>query len=241
MRTIVHNINNLYFFDLLDIGNMPKKNEIGVIKRQQSTGEEIANSVSHGIAALFAIAAIPVLVMAAIQKGGVLNIVSHSIYGASLFILYLASSLLHALPKGRAKSLFEIFDHCAIYLLIAGTYTPFVLVSLGGAWGWSLFGVIWGIALFGILFKSFFGVRYPMASNALYLVMGWIVIIAIKPLMNALPTMGLAWLVAGGLFYSFGVIFYAGSSRWHYAHFIWHLFVVMGSISHFIAVLIYVS
>ena len=157
------------------------------LKRTQSPEEEMANSLSHGIAALFSIAAIPILIVAAVQKGGALNIVSHSIYGASLFILYLASSILHALPQGRAKRLFEILDHCAIYILIAGTYTPFVLVSLSGAWGWSLFGVIWGLALLGILFKSFFGVRYPMASNALYLLMGWIVLIAIKPLMNSVP------------------------------------------------------
>lgn len=208
--------------------------------RKQSFGEEIANSISHGVAALFAIAAIPILVLAGIQKGGVLSIVSHSIFGATLFILYLASSVLHALSAGRIKSLFEILDHCAIYLLIAGTYTPFLLVSLGGAWGWSLFGVIWGLALFGVLFKSFQGIRFPVASNALYLIMGWIVIIAIKPMIKAVPVEGLMWLLAGGLFYSFGVIFYVGSDRWRYAHFVWHLFVIMGSVSHFISVLLYV-
>jgi len=212
----------------------------GHTKRKQTFGEEIANSVSHGIVALLAIAAIPILVMAGIQKGGALNIVSHSIFGASLFILYLASSLFHALPVGRIKYIFEVLDHCAIYLLIAGTYTPFMLVSLGGTWGWSLFGVIWGLALLGILFKSFFGIRFPKVSNALYLFMGWIVIIAIKPMMDSVSSVGLLWLLAGGLFYSVGVIFYISSSRWHYAHFVWHLFVMMGSICHFISVLLYV-
>ena len=211
-----------------------------MISRRQSLGEEIANSVTHGVAAAFAVAAIPLLVVSAVKNGDALHIVSFSIFGASLFLLYMASAVCHALPNGKAKEVFEILDHCAIYLLIAGTYTPFLLVSLGGAWGWSLFGVIWGLALFGILFKSIFGIKYPMASNLLYLVMGWLVVIAIKPMMNSIPSAGLAWLLAGGLAYTFGVVFFVADSKWRFAHFIWHIFVVVGSACHFVAVIAYV-
>ena len=208
--------------------------------RRQSLGEEIANSATHGIAALLALIAIPILVVSAVQKGGALNIVSSSIFGTSLFLLYASSTFCHALPSGKAKRVFEILDHCAIYLLIAGTYTPFLLVSLGGAWGWSLFGVIWGLALFGIIFKSIWGIKYLMASNALYLLMGWLVIVAIKPMMQAVPSPGMMWLLAGGLAYTFGIVFFVFDSRWKFAHFVWHFFVVLGSASHVIAVLFYV-
>ena len=208
--------------------------------RSQSLGEEIANSVSHGVAALLSLMALPVLIIGAVQQGGALNIVSSSIFGVSLVLLYLASTLCHSLPQGRAKRVFEILDHCAIYLLIAGTYTPFLLVSLGGVWGWNLFGVIWGLALLGVLFKSIFGIRYPMASNALYLLMGWLVLVAIKPMMAAVPSAGLAWLLAGGLAYTLGVVFFVMDSRWRFAHFIWHFFVVAGSACHFVAVFFYV-
>ena len=208
--------------------------------RSQSLGEEIANSVSHGVAALLSLVALPILVVGAVQQGGALNIVSSSIFGVSLVLLYLASTLCHSLPQGKAKRVFEILDHCAIYLLIAGTYTPFLLVSLGGGWGWSLFGVIWGLALLGVLFKSIFGIRYPMASNALCLLMGWLVLVAIKPMMAAVPSAGLAWLLAGGLAYTLGVVFFVMDSRWKFAHFIWHFFVVAGSACHFVAVFFYV-
>ena len=209
--------------------------------RRQTLGEEIANSVSHGVATAFAVAAIPILIVGAVRYGGdATHIVSVSIYGTSLFLLYLASTICHALPQGKSKRVFEILDHCAIYILIAGTYTPFLLVSLGGAWGWSLFGVVWGLALFGILFKSIFGIKYPMASNALYLIMGWLIILAIKPMSQALPSAGMAWLVAGGLAYTLGVVFFIADSRWRFAHFIWHIFVALGSVCHFIAILCYV-
>jgi hemolysin III len=209
--------------------------------RRQSLGEEIANSVTHGVAALLSAVAIPVLVISALQKGGALNIVSSSIFGLSLFLLYASSALCHALPHGRAKRVFEILDHCAIYLLIAGTYTPFALVSLGGTWGWSLFGIVWGLALFGVLFKSIWGIKYPMASNGLYLLMGWIVVIAIKPMMAAVPPAGLIWLVAGGIAYTLGIVFFVFDHRWKFAHFVWHLFVVLGSACHFVSVLLFVS
>lgn len=209
-------------------------------KRPQSFGEEIANSITHGIATLLAIAAIPILVVTAVRFGDATAIVSFSIFGASLFILYLASTIYHALPQGRTKHLFGILDHCAIYILIAGTYTPILLVTMGGGWGWSLFGVIWGLALCGVIFKSIYGTRFPMLSNALYLGMGWIVLIAIKPLVASMPVAGLAWLVGGGLAYTIGIVFYIAGSRWLYAHTIWHLFVLTGSLCHFFAVLFYV-
>lgn len=209
--------------------------------RRQSLAEEIANSTTHGIASLLSLAAIPVLVISSTREGGLLNIVSSTIFGVSLFLLYSSSLFCHALPDGKAKRVFEILDHCAIYLLIAGTYTPFLLVSLGGSWGWSLFGVIWGMALFGVLFKSIWGIRYPMASNALYLLMGWLVVVAIDPMKAAVPAAGLIWLLAGGLFYSLGILFFIFDSRWKFAHFIWHLFVVAGSLCHFVAVLRYVG
>lgn len=209
--------------------------------RSQTLGEEIANSVTHGVAALLSLVALPILVVGAVQKGGALNILSSSIFGASLVLLYLASTLCHSLPRGRAKQVFEILDHCAIYLLIAGTYTPFLLVSLGGTWGWSLFGVIWGLALLGVIFKSVFGIRYPMASNALYLLMGWLVLVAIKPMMAAVPEAGMMWLLAGGIAYTLGVVFFVLDNRWRFAHFVWHLFVLSGSACHFLAVFFYVS
>lgn len=209
--------------------------------RRQTLGEEIANSITHGLGALLSVIALPVLIVSAVQKGGALNIVSSTLFGVSLLLLYLSSTFCHALPQGKAKRVFEIIDHCAIYILIAGTYTPFLLVSLGGAWGWSLFGVIWGMALFGVLFKSIWGLKYPMASNALYLLMGWLVVVAIKPMLEAVPAAGMWWLLAGGLAYTFGVLFFVFDSRWKFAHFIWHFFVLMGSLCHFVAVLVYVA
>lgn len=208
--------------------------------RRQTLGEEIANSVTHGVAALLSVIALPLLIAAGAQRGGLLEIISFGIYGLSLFMLYLASTICHSLPAGKAKRVFEILDHCAIYLLIAGTYTPFLLISLGGGWGWTLFGVIWGMALFGVLFKSIWGIKYPLASNLIYLLMGWMVIVVIKPMMAALPSSGLLWLLAGGLAYTFGILFFVFDSRWKFAHFIWHFFVVLGSICHFVAVFWYV-
>lgn len=208
--------------------------------RSQSLGEEIANAVTHAIGMLLAVAALPILTVAAVQQGSAIGVVGVSIFGATLFLLYFASTIFHALPQGPAKRVFGILDHCAIYLLIAGTYTPIVLVALGGSWGWSMFGVIWGMAVGGIIFKAIFRLKYPMLSNLLYLVMGWTILIAIRPLIDAVPAAGLAWIVAGGLAYSLGLLFYVFDSRWRYAHFIWHLFVLAGSLCHFFAVLFYI-
>lgn len=172
-----------------------------------------------------------------IKANGAAATVGASIFGATMMILYLASTLYHAFPLNRTKQIFKIFDHSAIFLLIAGTYTPFTLTILYGGWGWSLFGVIWALALAGVILKSVRNVKSDRLSTALYLGMGWIAVIAAKPLYNALPFWGLFWLIGGGVMYSAGVIFFAYDHRLKYAHFIWHLFVLSGTACHVIAVL----
>ena len=208
--------------------------------RAQSRGEEIANSLSHGTGFLAALIALPVLVLAAAPRGTA-AVVGAGIFAAALAILYLASTLYHALPSERAKRVFKVLDHGAIYLLIAGTYTPFALGILRGPWGWTLLGVIWALALTGIVLKSVGRVRHPWLSTGLYVAMGWLVLAAAKPLWLAMPGWGLFWLFGGGVFYTAGVGFYAASRRRPYAHFVWHLFVLAGSLCHFIAVLRYAA
>jgi hemolysin III len=207
--------------------------------RHQSPGEEIANSASHGIALLAAMVAAPVLIVTAVQRGGTAGILGTSVFAATMVLLYLISTLYHALPRCRAKQVFQILDHGAIFLLIAGTYTPFTLGVLRGAWGWTLFGLIWALALIGIVLKIVYGVRHPRISTGLYLVMGWLAIIAVKPLWLHVQPWGLFWLLAGGVAYTAGVVFFAIDQRFRYAHLIWHLFVVIGTTCHFIAVLNY--
>ena len=212
---------------------MPKLND------RQSLREEIANSVSHGVGLAFGVIALPILVVLACVRGTSWHIVSCSIYGSTLVILYLSSTLYHALQSPKAKKIFKTIDHCSIYLLIAGSYTPFTLVNLRGGWGWSLFGIIWGLAVFGILFKIFHTGKYEFVSTMVYLAMGWLVIVAIKPLFLSLSLTGFGWVLAGGLSYSFGVIFYA-FDRISFFHAVWHLFVLGGSICHFFAVVYHV-
>ncbi|HYG38232.1 MAG TPA: hemolysin III family protein [Cytophagales bacterium] len=206
---------------------------------QPSKAEELANSITHGIGVLLSIAALTLLVVFASIKGDAWRIVSFSIYGACLVLLYTASTLYHAFQSEKVKHYFKIMDHASIYLLIAGTYTPFTLVLLRGGWGWSLFGIIWGLTLLGIVFKMFFINKFNMLSTIIYLLMGWLIIVAFKPAVDNIPLGGLYWLLAGGISYSAGVIFFV----WHklpYHHAIWHLFVLGGSICHFFAMLFYV-
>jgi hemolysin III len=203
--------------------------------RTQTMGEEIANSVTHGAGLLASIAALVLLVVWAAATGDPWRITAASVYGATLVLLYAASTLYHALPNARVKVLFQRLDHAAIYLLIAGTYTPFVLVTLRGGWGWSLFGVVWGLAILGVVLKSVFGVRLAALSTAVYVVMGWLVLIAAAPLAAALPAGGVPWLVAGGVLYTMGVVFFAWEHL-RYSHAVWHLFVLAGSAAHFCAV-----
>lgn len=209
------------------------------VDRPQAVGEEIANAVSHGIATVASIVAIPILVIGAARTGGTLAAVGAAVFGATLLLLYLASTIYHALPAGKAKRVFLIIDHCTIFLLIAGSYTPFTLGVLRGAWGWSLFGAVWGLALFGILLKSIVGARYQNLSTALYLGMGWLVVVAVQPMLEVVPVPGLLWLLAGGLSYTLGVVFFHFDYRMRYAHFIWHLFVITGSFCHAVAVFWY--
>ena len=210
------------------------------LEREQSPGEEIANSVSHGVGLLAALTAVPFLVVAAVERGKVAGIVGASIFATTMVLLYLASTLYHALPANRAKRVFRVLDHAAIYLLIAGTYTPFTLGVLRGAWGWTLFGLVWGLALVGIVVKAVGGVRHLRASTILYLVMGWLVLIAAKPLWLRMPSWGLFWLFAGGVAYTVGVAFFR-ADRVRYAHFVWHLFVLAGTACHFVAVFRYAA
>ncbi len=202
-------------------------------------GEEIANSIIHGIGAGLATAALAILVTYAGMMGDPFRVVSFAIYGATLILLYVASTLYHGFRKPKLKELFRKFDHAAIYLLIAGTYTPFLLVTLRGAWGWSLFGVVWGIAVLGVLQSMLFIDRLKVVALIAYVAMGWLMVIAFKPLVLSLPLGGIVWLVVGGLCYTFGVIFYL-AKRIPFNHAVWHLFVLAGSVSHFFAMLLYV-
>lgn len=207
--------------------------------RLQSLGEEIANSISHGVGAAAGIAALTVLVMTAAVGGDPWRIVATSVYGGSVVLLFLASTLYHALSHPRAKLVFQVFDHAAIFLLIAGTYTPFALVTIRGPWGWSLFGAVWGLAALGIVAESLWIGRYPRLSTAAYLVTGWVGVIAVVPLWNALPVAAWAWLIGGGLAYTLGVVFFVWE-RLPYHHTVWHLFVLAGATAHFCAILFHV-
>ena len=209
-------------------------------ERTQSLGEEIANSVSHGVGFLAAVAAAPVLVFSAVRSGGAARIAGASVFAATMVLLYLTSTLYHALPRNRAKRVFQVLDHAAIFLMIAGTYTPFTLGVLRGTWGWTLFGLVWSLALAGVVLTATGGARYPKLRTGLYIAMGWLVLIAVKPLWLRVPPWGLFWLLAGGIAYTGGVAFYA-AKRVRYSHFVWHLFVIAGTACHFIAVLRYAA
>ena len=209
-----------------------------MVHRVQSPGEEVANSLIHGFALLCAMAATPMLVLAARPQGAA-SIVGASVFAASMVVLYLTSTLYHALPAGRAKRVFLRLDHGAIYLFIAGTYTPFALGALRGAWGWTLFGLVWTMAAVGITLKAVNRLSRPWLSTGLYLAMGWLVLIAAVPLVARVPHEGVLLLVAGGVAYSAGVVFFALDSRVRYAHAIWHAFVVAGTGCHLLAVLRY--
>ena len=204
-----------------------------------SADEQIASAISHGIGALLAVAGLVLLVVDAATEGSVIKIVSFSIYGASLFILMLCSTLYHSIPHVPTQRILRVFDHISIYLLIAGTYTPFALVSIDGSWGWSLFGVVWGIALFGIIMKIFFTGRFEKLSLVTYGLMGWLVVVAIKPFIDSMATTGLLLTALGGVIYTVGIIFYA-VEKIKYNHAIWHLFVLAGAVCHFFAIYLYV-
>jgi len=207
-------------------------------RRAPSLGEEVANSVSHGVGFLAAVAVTPLLVQAAARRGGAVGIVGAIVFAGTVAVLYLASTLYHALPRNKAKHVFRIIDHSAIFLLIAGTYTPFTLGVLRGTWGWALLAVVWGLAVLGITLKSVSGIRYPRLSTALYVGMGWLALVAIRPLWPYVPVAGWLWLLAGGVAYTAGIAFYA-AERVPYGHFVWHVFVLVGTACHCVAVLRY--
>lgn len=206
---------------------------------QYSPMEELFNSVTHGIGILSSLAGMVVLIVFSSRYGNVHHIVSCTIFGLTLVLLYTASTLYHSFRKPNLKHVFKICDHSCIYVLIAGTYTPFLLITIQGILGWSLFAVLWSLTLAGILFKIFFVYRFKIVSTIAYILMGWIIIIAIKPLYQSLPEGGLVLLVAGGLAYTLGTIFYAWE-KLPFNHAIWHLFVLTGSACHFFAVILYV-
>ena len=201
---------------------------------------EFFNSISHLVGAAAALVGLVIVVVVAAQQGDPWKIVSFSIYGATLFLLYTFSTLYHSL-QGRAKRIFRKLDHLSIYFLIAGTYTPFALVTLRGAWGWTIFGIIWGLVVVGIVLESLPQKGNRIWSVAVYILMGWLILIALKPLLKALPAGGFIGLLLGGIFYTGGLIFYALDSRVQHFHGIWHLFVLAGSVSHYFTILFYVA
>jgi hemolysin III len=201
--------------------------------------EEVANCVTHGLGLALSLAGLVALVLLARAGGDAWRVVSCAVYGASLVALYLASTLYHGARAPRAKSVLQALDHCGIYLLIAGTYTPFTLVTLRGPWGWTLFGLVWSLALAGIAFRVLCGTRFRAAAVGSYVLLGWLCVIAVKPILETVPLGALAWIAAGGLAYTTGVFFFAARRIPHH-HAIWHLFVLGGSVCHYVAVLLYV-
>ena len=218
---------------------MPPALTITIEDRPQTVGEEVANAISHGIGCLLAIASLPILVDVASRHGGPFNVVGVSVFSATMILLYLVSTLYHAMPAGRVKIWLNRLDHAAIYLFIAGSYTPFVLGVLRGGWGWALFGVVWAMAALGVAAKLFNRLKHPLWSTGLYIVMGWVAVVAAAPLIARVPGTGLALLLAGGLSYTAGAVVFLFDSRVRFAHFVWHLFVLGGSACHFFAVLSY--
>jgi hemolysin III len=206
------------------------------VSTRRLSAEEVANSLTHGVGLALSVAGFIVLVVLAAMRGSAWRIVSCTVYGSTLVCLYTASTLYHGTRSRRLKRVLKVCDHSAIYLLIAGTYTPFLLVNLRGSWGWSLLAVIWGLAMAGILFKVWFVEHFPVLSTVVYVLMGWLALVAIKPMLLGVPLSGLLWLLAGGVMYTVGVVFYAWK-RVPYNHAIWHGFVLAGSTCHYFAVL----
>ncbi len=204
-----------------------------------SRGEEIANAITHGIGTILSIIGLTLLIVFSVQFGNVWHVVSFTVYGTTMLLLYTSSTLVHSFPHGRVKDLFEIFDHSSIYLFIAGTYTPFLFVIIQGTVGWTLFGVVWGLAVAGIVFKIFFVKRFVLVSTLLYIAMGWLIVLAWDPLASSLAGPGLNLLVVGGVLYTIGSIFYVWRG-FPYHHAIWHIFVLGGTITHYLAILLYV-
>ncbi|HPF71991.1 MAG: hemolysin III family protein [Rhodanobacteraceae bacterium] len=217
---------------------MPASNAIpkpALSSPRHSLREEVASALTHGLGAVVSLGAGAVLITLAALWGDGWQLGSAIVFSVALLLLYIASTLYHAIPHPKAKARLKVFDHCAIYLLIAGTYTPFTLIGLRGPWGWGLFAAIWTLALAGVVFKLFFTGRFKRLSTAIYLMMGWLVVIAVAPMLASIPGVTLLWLLIGGLFYTAGTFFYHRESL-RYSHAVWHLFVIAGSVCHFVAV-----
>jgi hemolysin III len=209
-------------------------------KPQFTTGEEIAHSITHGVGALMSVAGLVLLIVRAVGTGDPWRVVSFTIFGVTMVLLYSASTLYHALTPPRAKNVFKVLDHAFIYLLIAGSYTPFLLVSLRGGWGWAMFGVVWLVTIIGMVFKVWFAGRFRLLSTLLYIALGWMCIIAVKPMLANVPGPGLGWLLAGGVAYTGGSVFYLWRGM-PYHHAIWHVFVLIGTACHFVSVYGYLA
>ncbi|WP_163970321.1 PAQR family membrane homeostasis protein TrhA [Oceanobacillus halotolerans] len=203
-----------------------------------SKGEELANAITHGIGAVLSLAGLVILIVFASIHGTTLHVVTFTIFGATMLLLYISSTLVHAFPPGKAKDLFEIFDHSSIYLFIAGSYTPFTLIVIQGTTGWTMFGIVWGLAIGGTIFKSFFVKKYLFTSTILYIAMGWMIVLGWKQIVDNLTISGVSLLVIGGLCYTIGAIFYVWRG-FKYHHMVWHLFVIAGTTAHFFCVLFY--
>jgi hemolysin III len=208
------------------------------VRQQYKLGDLLANAITHGVGALFALIGAVFLIVAS-TRGSAWHVASCSIYATALVLVYLCSTLYHSLVRTGARHVFQVLDHSAIYLLIAGTYTPFTLVSLHGRLGWFLFAVIWTLAIAGVVFKSVALGRFQIASAVIYIFMGWFIVFAARPLVHAISWHGMAWIAAGGFFYTVGIVFFA-YDRLRYFHALWHVFVLAGSIAHYFAVLLYV-
>ena len=207
--------------------------------RKEAAFEELANSITHGIGLALSVIGLIVLIVLSALRGNGWHIAGCTTFGVTLVLLYTASTMYHTFQTRRLKRILKILDHAAIYLLIAGTYTPFTLVNMRGFWGWTLFSLVWSLSAFGVLWKLFHVERFQIVSTLVYIAMGWLVLIAVKPLFAAVPLWGIAWLAAGGMFYTVGVLFF-GMKRLRYNHAIWHLFVMAGSVCHYFAVVLYV-
>ncbi|AEN91158.1 MULTISPECIES: PAQR family membrane homeostasis protein TrhA [Priestia] len=202
-------------------------------------GEEIANAITHGIGAVLSIVGLTLLIVLSSLEGTPWHVISFTIYGVTMLLLYVSSTLVHSFPEGKVKDLFEIFDHSSIYLFIAGTYTPFLFIAVKGTTGWTLFGIVWGIALAGIVFKAFFVKKFLFISTILYVFMGWMIVFAWDSLTQNIAHQGIVLLVVGGVLYTIGAVFYVWRGfRFH--HMIWHMFVLGGTVLHFLAIILYV-